>query len=65
MDEDDVLEFTIELLPFGEVVIGRFTGFGTLTKLEIIPTRMQEIEEKTKFVSCGDSKVEASLSCAT
>jgi FlaG/FlaF family flagellin (archaellin) len=39
-------------------------GYGTLTKVEIIPTRIQKVDGKNKFVSCGDSKVEETLTCA-
>jgi FlaG/FlaF family flagellin (archaellin) len=39
------------------------TGYGTLYKLEIIPTRFQEEDEKMRFVSCGDAKVEETLTC--
>ncbi len=38
--------------------------YGTLTKLEIIPTRIQKVDGKNKFVSCGDSKVEEILTCS-
>ena len=34
-----------------------------ITKIEIIPTRIQEIEGKTRFVSCSDAKVEETLTC--
>lgn len=37
--------------------------YGTLYKLEIIPTRYQEENEKNVFVSCGNAKVEETLTC--
>ncbi len=39
-------------------------GYGQLYKIEIIPTRMQEIENKKKLVSCGDAKLEETLTCS-
>jgi hypothetical protein len=39
-------------------------GYGRLYKVEIIPTRMQEINNKETLVSCGDMKVEEDLVCA-
>jgi len=39
------------------------TGYGTLTKVELIPTRIQEVNDKNKFVSCGDVRVEEKLNC--
>lgn len=41
------------------------TKYGTLYKLEIIPTRFQEEDGKNRFVSCGDAKVEETLTCNT
>jgi len=41
------------------------TGYGRLYKIEIIPTRMQEIEDKKRLVSCGDARVEETLVCKT
>ncbi len=40
-------------------------GYSQLYKIEIIPTRMQEIDNKERLVSCGDAKVEETLSCKT
>ncbi len=39
------------------------TGYGTIYKIEIIPTRMQEVDGKKRLISCSDSKVEAELTC--
>jgi len=39
-------------------------SYGTLYKVEIIPTRMDVINNKKRFVSCGESKVEEQLKCA-
>ncbi len=36
-----------------------------LVKIEIIPTRIQDIEGKTRLVSCSDAKVEESITCYT
>jgi len=38
-------------------------SYGTLYKLEIIPTRQDVISNKKRFVSCGESKVEEQLKC--
>ena len=38
-------------------------SYGTLYKLEIIPTRLDVISNKKRFVSCGESKVEEQLKC--
>ena len=38
-------------------------GYGLLYKVEIIPTRMQEVNNKEKLVTCGNTKVEESLAC--
>jgi FlaG/FlaF family flagellin (archaellin) len=38
--------------------------FGTLYRLEIIPIRIQEIDDKKKLVSCSNAKVEEDLVCA-
>ncbi|OGJ13290.1 hypothetical protein A3K82_01900 [Candidatus Pacearchaeota archaeon RBG_19FT_COMBO_34_9] len=35
----------------------------TLTKIEIIPTRIQDIEGKKRFVICSDAKIEETLTC--
>ncbi len=37
---------------------------GILTKIEIIPTRIQEVDEKKRVVSCTDAKVEEILTCS-
>jgi FlaG/FlaF family flagellin (archaellin) len=39
------------------------TGYGTLQRIEIIPTRFQDVSGKKRFISCSDSKVEAVLNC--
>lgn len=39
------------------------TGYGTFYKIEIIPTRIQEVEGKKRFVSCTDAKIEEVLTC--
>ena len=38
-------------------------SFGTLYKLEIIPFRMQVVDNKKRIVSCSDAKVEETLTC--
>lgn len=38
--------------------------YGTLYKIEIIPIRIQEIENKKRVVSCGDAKIQEVLTCA-
>ncbi len=38
--------------------------YGRLYRLEIIPVRIQEIDNKKRVVSCGDSKVEETLTCS-
>lgn len=37
--------------------------YGTLYKIEIIPTRWQEIEGKERFVSCTDARIDEILIC--
>ena len=32
-------------------------------KIEITPTRIQEVENKKRLISCGDSKIEEMISC--
>ncbi len=39
-------------------------SYGTLSKVEIIPTRMETISNKKRIVSCGGSKVEEQLACS-
>jgi len=39
------------------------TGYGQLYKIEIIPIRIQEEDNKKRTVSCGDAKVEEVLTC--
>jgi len=39
------------------------SGYGTLYRLEIIPTRIQEQDNTNKLVSCSNSKVEEELTC--
>jgi hypothetical protein len=41
------------------------TGYGTLYRIEIIPTRFQEEDGKNRFVSCGDAKITETLTCIT
>lgn len=41
------------------------TGYGLLYKIEIIPIRIQEQENKRRVVSCSDAKVEEALTCIT
>ncbi|MDD5012553.1 MAG: hypothetical protein PHQ66_02840 [Candidatus Nanoarchaeia archaeon] len=36
---------------------------GNLVKIEIIPTRIQEIDNKKRLVSCGGAKIEETLVC--
>ncbi len=38
-------------------------GYGRLYKVEIMPIRMQEYENKKRIVSCGDAKIEEALTC--
>jgi hypothetical protein len=41
------------------------TEYGNkLIRVEIIPTRIQEIDGKSRFVSCGDAKVEEVITCS-
>jgi hypothetical protein len=37
---------------------------GRIYKVEIIPTRIQEVEGKKRFVSCTDAKIEEILTCS-
>ncbi len=37
--------------------------YGLLYSIEIIPTRIQEIENKKRLVSCGNAKIEEALIC--
>lgn len=37
----------------------------SLVKIEIIPTRVQEVDNKKRLVSCGKSKIEEEINCAT
>ncbi len=40
------------------------TDYGsTLVKVEIIPTRRQEIDNKDRLVSCGNAKIEKTFEC--
>jgi hypothetical protein len=39
-------------------------GYGTLYKVEIVPTRFQTIDNKNRFLSCGNAKVEEILACS-
>jgi len=39
------------------------TGYGRLYKVEIVPIRLQEEGNKKRIVSCGDAKIEESLTC--
>lgn len=41
------------------------SGYGTLYKIEIIPTRFQEEDGKNRFVSCGDAKIKETVTCDT
>ena len=49
----------------GNVKISSFkvAGYGRLYKVEIIPTRLQEVNNKKRLVSCGEAKVNEELSC--
>jgi FlaG/FlaF family flagellin (archaellin) len=38
-------------------------NYKQLYKLEIIPTRIQDVEDKERLVSCADAKIEATLAC--
>lgn len=35
----------------------------TLVKVEIIPTRIQEVDNKERLVSCSNAKIEETLAC--
>lgn len=35
----------------------------SLMKIELIPTRIQEIDNKKRLVSCGDAKIEETFAC--
>ncbi|VVB83925.1 Uncharacterised protein [uncultured archaeon] len=39
--------------------------YGTLKKIEIVPTRIQESDNQKRTVSCSDSKVSEVLTCST
>ncbi len=39
-------------------------SYGTLYKVEIIPVRIEEIDNKKRLVSCSDAKVSEDLTCA-
>jgi hypothetical protein len=39
-------------------------GYGTLYKIEIIPTRLEEIDKKKRLVSCSNAKIEEDLTCS-
>jgi hypothetical protein len=41
------------------------TGYGTVYRIEIIPTRFQEQNGKNRFVSCTDAKIRQDLACMT
>jgi FlaG/FlaF family flagellin (archaellin) len=40
------------------------SGYGTLYKIEIIPTRIQVIDDKKRSVSCSNAKSEEALTCS-
>jgi len=40
------------------------SAYGALYKIEIIPTRLEEIENKKRLVSCSNAKVEQALACS-
>jgi len=40
------------------------TGYGRIYKIEIIPIRMQVIDNTKKVVSCSDVKIEQTLTCS-
>lgn len=39
------------------------TGLGQLYKIEIIPLRIQIVEEKKKIATCGDASIKETLTC--
>jgi hypothetical protein len=47
------------------IIISSFNvqSYGTLYRIEIIPFRMQEIDNKKRVVSCSNAKVQESLVC--
>ncbi len=50
----------------GNTITSHFNvaGYGTLYKVEIIPTRIQEEDNKKRVVSCSNAKTEQDLACS-
>ena len=46
-----------------KVAIFNLTDVGVLTSIQITPTRMQEVDNKNRFISCGDEKVKQDIYC--
>lgn len=46
-----------------KVAIFNLTDVGVLTSIQIIPTRMQEIDNKNRFISCGNEIVKQDIYC--
>jgi len=46
-----------------KVVFNLPTEINELKLLQIIPTRLQEIDNKNRFVSCGDAKIKETIVC--
>lgn len=40
-------------------------GFGIINKIEIIPIRLQVVDNKNRVVSCSDSKIDEILNCVS
>lgn len=40
------------------------TGYGKLTKIELIPTRIQNVESKRMLVTCTDAKITELITCS-
>ena len=62
----DLIENSLSPEDLHNVGVSSFdvSSYNTLYKLEIIPTRLDVISNKKRFVSCGESKVEEQLKCA-
>lgn len=46
-----------------KVAIFNLTDVGALTSIQITPTRMQEIDNKNRFISCGNEIVKQDIYC--
>lgn len=46
-----------------KAAIFNLTDVGVLTSIQITPTRMQEVDNKNRFISCGNEKVKQDIYC--